>query len=85
VRTFCGQGGSSYGRPHLLEQKHRVFRNLWCVRTDKKGWASTDILRQGGDNFSRFYMGVFYGRPGPYVTFPFELLPIAFTKHLYQN
>jgi len=32
VRTFCCK-------------KLRIFRNLWCVRTDKPEGASADILR----------------------------------------
>jgi len=37
-------------------KKLRIFRNLWCARTDKeRGWASADILwTRGGGNFSRF-------------------------------
>jgi len=41
VRIFLGQRGregSSCGRPHFLAKKNlRIFRNLWCVRTDKGG------------------------------------------------
>jgi len=27
-------------------KKHRIFRNLWCVLTDKGGWVSAN--REGG-------------------------------------
>jgi len=38
VRTFCGQERRGFfrsGRPHFFVQILRIFRNLWCVRTDK--------------------------------------------------
>jgi len=38
-----GEGFFRCGRPHFLVQKHRIFRNLWCVRTDNTG---------GGGHFS---------------------------------
>jgi len=47
------------GHRHFLEQKLQIFRNLWCVRMDKGGWANAD---KGGVNFSQFCADVFYGR-----------------------
>jgi len=47
----------------LWRKKLRIFRNLWCVRTKRGGWASADILRTRGVKFSRFCTDVFYGRP----------------------
>jgi len=35
VRAFCGKEVFRYRRPHFLVQKTSVFRNLFCVRTDK--------------------------------------------------
>jgi len=69
VRAFFGQlGGVLQMRTSALFgiKKFRIFRNLWCVCTDKgDGWASADILRTRGRavNFSRFRADVFYGRP----------------------
>jgi len=71
LRTFFGQGGSSDADVTSAlfgAKKLRIFRNLWCVRTDKEGrggWASADILWTKGEgvNFSRFCADVFYGRP----------------------
>jgi len=60
VRTFCGQGGGVFfrcGRPHFLAQKHQIFRNLGCARTDKEGEVSQDKGR------GQFCADVFYGRP----------------------
>jgi len=38
VPTFCGKGGSSDADFHTFwEQKLRIFRNLWCVCTHKRG------------------------------------------------
>jgi len=52
VRTFHGQVRFfRCGHLHFLD---RIFRNLWCVRTDNGGW---------GVNFSRFCVDFFYGRP----------------------
>jgi len=52
VRTFCrqgGEGGSSDADVRTFRRiKHRIFRNFWCVRTDKEGWASADTLRTRG-------------------------------------
>jgi len=47
------------GRPQTLW----IFRNLWCVRTDKegRGWASAD-KGVAGVNFSRFWTDVLYER-----------------------
>jgi len=45
VRTFFGkgEGGSSDVDVRTFCCKnHRVFRNLWCVRTDSGNWASAD-------------------------------------------
>jgi len=45
----------------------RIFRNFWCVRTDKgEGlWAIADIFRTRGGrvNFTQFCADVFYGQP----------------------
>jgi len=51
VRTFCGKVGGGffrYGLPHFLVKKLRIFRNLWWVRTDKRG---------GGDQFFAILCG----------------------------
>jgi len=43
-----------------------VFRNLWCVCTDKGGWASASSLRKrGGVNFLWFWCGSLL-RAAPY-------------------
>jgi len=45
MRTFFGQGGSLDADVRtFLEQKHRIFRNLWCVRTDK-GWRGVELVQ----------------------------------------
>jgi len=44
----------------------RIFRNLWCVRTDKgRGFSKCGHFEDKGKgiNFSRFCADVFYGRP----------------------
>jgi len=68
-----GRGVSSVDkrvfRPHFLVQKLRIIRNLWCVRTDKKGeiWDSADVLQTKGEaegvNFSQFCADLFCGWP----------------------
>jgi len=40
-------------------KKLRIFRNLWCVRTDK----GVEPVRTREVNFSRFCADVFYRRP----------------------
>jgi len=41
-------------------KKLRIFRNLWCVRTVKGGWASADIFRTRGRGQ---FFAILYGRP----------------------
>jgi len=42
------EGSNTYVRTWC--KKLRIFRNLWCVRTDiKRGWVSVDILRTRGE------------------------------------
>jgi len=59
---------------------HRVFRNLWCVHTDK-GEEGVKPMRiffgqeGGGSIFSRFCADVFYGRS----------LSIAFSFYKFGN
>jgi len=59
VQTFFGQAGREgvyfrCGRPHLL-QKLWIFRNLWCVRTDKREGVVPvqTFCRRGEVNFVR--------------------------------
>jgi len=57
VQTFCGR--EIFRRECLhFGAKSRIFRNLWCVRTDKGGWAIAD--KGEGDQFSA---EVFNGQP----------------------
>jgi len=59
VRTFYGQWGREFfrcGRRIFGAKKTRIFRNLWCDRTDLSS-------ANKGVNFSRFCVDVFYGRP----------------------
>jgi len=41
-----------------------IFRNLWCVRTNKGGWASADVFRSrgGGGQFFAIWADVLYER-----------------------
>jgi len=55
----CGQGEREYSDADVRTfwlKKHRIFRNLWCVRTYKGGWASAETLQTRGEGvkFSRF-------------------------------
>jgi len=48
VRTFCGQGGSSDADVRTFWRKNlRIFRNLWCVRTDKGGGGQFFVILCG--------------------------------------
>jgi len=58
-RTSWEEGFFRCGRPHFWCKKHRVFWNLWCVRTDKRVEPFAD---KGGGGHSRFCAYVFYGR-----------------------
>jgi len=63
--TGGGGGFFRFGRPYI---DAKIFRNIWCVRTNKGGRASADKLNLCGifasaQNFSRFWADVFYGRP----------------------
>jgi len=60
--SSADKGSSFADVPTLWCKKLRIFRNLWCVYTDKRGWASADIFRTRGVNFSQL-CGFFYGRP----------------------
>jgi len=61
MRTFFGQGRVLQMRTSaLFGAKTRIFRNLWCIRTDKGG-ASAD-KRGGRVNFSRLCANIFYGQ-----------------------
>jgi len=53
-------------RLHFLVKEHRIFRNLWCARTDKGEGVEPvrTFCGQGREiNFSRFCADVLYGRP----------------------
>jgi len=63
-----GGGGSSDADVRTFWYKNlRIFRNLWCVRTDKGGGRLSKcghFANKGeGVNFSRFCADVIYGRP----------------------
>jgi len=62
-----GRGSSDAGVRTFWRKKIRIFRNLWCVRTDKEGgWVGpvrTFCGQEGRVNFSRFCADVFFGRP----------------------
>jgi len=40
-----GRGSSDANVHTFWLIKVMIFRNLWCVRTDKGGWLSADIFR----------------------------------------
>jgi len=62
---FADSGGSSDADVRTFWcKKFGIFRNLWCVRTDKGVEPVRTFCRQGGGvNFLRFCADVFYGRP----------------------
>jgi len=62
VRTFYVQGDFRCGCSHFFAQKLRIFRNLWCVRTDKGKLSQCGHFanKGGGD---RIFADVLYGRP----------------------
>jgi len=54
---FSDKGGFfKCGYPHFLVQKLRIFRNLWCVRTDRRRIELVRIFCGQGRrvNFLRF-------------------------------
>jgi len=65
---FSEKGGGGFckcGRPQCLVQKNFGFFEFFGVSARTRvegGWASADILRTKGVNFSRFCADVFYGR-----------------------
>jgi len=47
MRTFCGQGGFADADVRTFWcKKHQIFRNLWCVRTDKGGGVDKGFCGQ---------------------------------------
>jgi len=64
----------------LLAQKHRIFQNSWCVRTEKGVEPVRIFFGQGEEvNFSRFSTDVLYGQPSiSYYNQPILLHPILF-------
>jgi len=63
---FSDKGGSSDADVRTFWSKIlRIFRNLWCVRTDKRGGVEPGghfADKGGGVNFSRFCADFLYGR-----------------------
>jgi len=45
------------GRPHFLVKKLRIFRNLWCVLTDKGGGGGEPVRTGGGGQFFEILCG----------------------------
>jgi len=62
---FSDKGGLQMRTSTFLVQKSSDFRNLWCVRTDKKGrgLSQCGYFANKGGGFSRFCADVFLGRP----------------------
>jgi len=62
VYILRGGGSSDADVRTFWCKKPRIFRNLWCVFTDKeRGVESMRTVE--GVNFSRFCADAFYGRP----------------------
>jgi len=63
------------GRPHFLMQKTRIFRNLWCVHTDKGEVVEPvrTVFEQGGRGqfFCLCSLCDFVPRALPYIVFAF--------------
>jgi len=65
VRTFYGHGRRELfrcGRPYFLMQKHRIYRNLWCVRTEK-GLRQCGQFSDKGSIFHNFVRTSFMDGP----------------------
>jgi len=65
VRTFFGQGGEGGSLDADVRtfwcKTLRIFRNLWCVRTDRGGGrVNADILRTRGGIIFRDFVRAFF-------------------------
>jgi len=85
----CGQGGRGFfrcGRPQFLAQKNSGFFEIYDVtaRTRGRGLSQCGhFADKGRGHFSRFFAGVFYGRPLIQNTFLSRSLDQNMLKNAY--
>jgi len=84
-----GQGGVLKMRTSIFCAKHRIFLNLWCVRTDR-GVSQCGHLRRRGDKFFVILRRRFLWKT-PYLfiykrfkSLKLEMLTINSIKHRFQ-